>query len=97
MDNILNSDIFCIQESFNTNISHQLFDYKISFVNSKRENTNLREDFVLKNWFKNVWYTKIDLSQNLFYFLLLSAMKISKTFVFFLIRSGHIQQDIDKN
>ena len=26
---------FCIPESFNTNISHQLFDYKITFVNSQ--------------------------------------------------------------
>ena len=26
---------FCIPESFNTNISHQLFDYTITFVNSQ--------------------------------------------------------------
>ena len=25
----------CLQESFNTNISHQLFDYTITFVNSQ--------------------------------------------------------------
>ena len=25
---------FCKQESFNKNISHQLFDYQITFVNS---------------------------------------------------------------
>ena len=36
------------KESFNTNISHQLFD-KITFVNSQRENTNSKGDFVLKN------------------------------------------------
>ena len=32
----LNCDnIFCIQESFNTNISHNFFDYTITFVNSQ--------------------------------------------------------------
>ena len=40
---------FCIQESFNTNISHQFFDYKITFVDSKCENTNSKDDIVLKN------------------------------------------------
>ena len=38
-----------LPESFNTNISRQLFDYKITFVNSQRENTNSKGDFVLKN------------------------------------------------
>ena len=28
------NNIFCIPESINANISHQLFDYKITFVNS---------------------------------------------------------------
>ena len=28
---------FCIPENFNTNNSHKLFDYKITFVNSQRE------------------------------------------------------------
>ena len=28
---------FYIPESFSTNISHQLFDYKITFVNSQHE------------------------------------------------------------
>ena len=37
---------FCIPESFNTNILHQLFDYKITFLNSQKGN------FVLKNWLK---------------------------------------------
>ena len=32
------------KESFNTNISHQLFDYKIT--NSEHENTNSKGDFV---------------------------------------------------
>ena len=34
-----------------TNISNQLFDHKITFVNSQR-NTNSKVDFVLKNRFK---------------------------------------------
>ena len=39
--------IFCIPESFNTNISHQPFDYTITFVNSQsqHENTNSKGDF----------------------------------------------------
>jgi hypothetical protein len=41
-----NQKLFCIPESFNTNISHQLFDYTITFVN-----TNSNGDFVLKNQF----------------------------------------------
>ena len=54
----------CIPERFNTNISQQFFDYKITFVNSQRENTNSKGDFVLNNQFtKDFWYTKINLSQ----------------------------------
>ena len=44
--------IYCIPESFNTNIAHQLFDYTIIFVNSQCENTNLKGDSVLKNRFE---------------------------------------------
>ena len=40
-----------IKESFNRNILHQLFDYKITFVNSKREDTNSKGDFVVKKRF----------------------------------------------
>ena len=39
----------CIPESFNTYISHQLLNNKITFVNSHLENTNSKGDFVLKN------------------------------------------------
>ena len=39
----------CIQKSINTNISHQLFNYKITFVNCER--TNSKGDFVLQNLF----------------------------------------------
>ena len=31
---------FCIPESLNTNISHQRFDYKITFLNFQHKNTN---------------------------------------------------------
>jgi hypothetical protein len=44
--------MICIPESFNTKISHQLFDYKITSVNSQHENINLKSDFVLKTNFK---------------------------------------------
>ena len=40
-----------ISESFNTSISHQLFDYKITFHNSQLENTKSKGDFVLKKQF----------------------------------------------
>ena len=40
---------FFILESFNTNNLHQLFDYEITFVNSRQENTNSKGDFVLKS------------------------------------------------
>ena len=42
----------CIPESFNMNISHQLFDYKIAFANSQCEYTNSKGDFELKTRFK---------------------------------------------
>ena len=44
--------IFCKPKSFNTNISHQLFDDKINAVNSQPENTYLKGDFVPKNRFE---------------------------------------------
>ena len=39
-------------ESFNTIISQQPYDYKITFVNLQREKTNFKVDFVLKYWFE---------------------------------------------
>ena len=57
---------FCIPESFNMNISHNFFYYKITFVNSKHGHTNSKVDFVLKNRFKDFLDTKIDLSQNIY-------------------------------
>ena len=54
-------NFFCIPESFNTNISHQLFDYKITLLNSQHENMNSKGDFVLKNWhsLNEIWVKNI--------------------------------------
>ena len=43
---------FCIPGSFNTNISHQFFEYTITFVNSQHYNINSKGDFVLKTRFE---------------------------------------------
>ena len=51
-DEKCNPKLFCIPDTFNTNISRQLFEYIIIFVNSQLENTNLKGDFVLKNQFE---------------------------------------------
>ena len=32
---IIGRKVYCIPESFNTNISHQLFDYTLTFLNSQ--------------------------------------------------------------
>ena len=53
----------CILESFNTNISHQLFDYKLIFMNSPHKNTNSKGDFIfkkngLKLSLKDLWFIK---------------------------------------
>ena len=45
---------FCIPESFNTNISHQLFDYTITFVNLQHQNTNYKGSFTNRHFMKNV-------------------------------------------
>ena len=55
-----------IPESFNMKISHQLFDYIITFVNSQHLNTNSKDDLESKvgfKRFKDFWYSKINLSQ----------------------------------
>ena len=59
--------------SFNTNISHHFkpaFLLLNTIVNSQLENTNSKDNFALKNWFKtfvlnikDFWYTKINLTQ----------------------------------
>ena len=50
-------------DSFNTNISQQLFDCKITYVNSQLENTNSKGNFVLKTGLKRFLVYKINLSQ----------------------------------
>ena len=47
----IENKIICLPESFNINISHQLFDYKITFANSQHK-TLIRCNFVHKNWFE---------------------------------------------
>ena len=54
---------YSIPESFNTNISHQLFDCKRTFVNSQCKNANSKGDFVLKNRFET-FGLKISCIQN---------------------------------
>ena len=45
------------------NIPHQLFYYKITFVNLQHKKTNSKGNFVLKNVrFEYFWYTKINLT-----------------------------------
>ena len=58
---------FCIPESFNKIISHQLFDHKITFVNSQHENEIQKVIFYskagLKRSYERLLITKINLSQ----------------------------------
>jgi hypothetical protein len=61
INSVLYNNVFCIPETFNTNISHQLLDYTINFVNSQHKNTNSKGDFV--RLFKDFWYTKINPTQ----------------------------------
>jgi len=46
---ILGINYVNIPESFNTNISHQFFYYKITFANSQLENIDSKGNLVLKN------------------------------------------------
>ena len=59
----------CIPESFNTNISHQPFYNKITFVNSQRENEkkNCSQKPVLNVRFKDFWFTKIKFNKNIYF------------------------------
>ena len=47
----MKKDNIVIPESFNANISHHFFYYKITFVNSQHEKTNAKVDLLLKNQF----------------------------------------------
>ena len=53
----------CIPESFNTNISHQVFDYKITFVNSQYENSNSKVILYSKAGFKRS-FSRFRLNKN---------------------------------
>ena len=48
------SYLFCKPESFNTNISHELFKYNITFLNLQHENKNSKCDFILKTHFETL-------------------------------------------
>ena len=60
-------NIFRIPKSFNTNISHQLFDYTITLLihNARTQiiEVTYTKKQVLKVRFQDFWYTKINLSQ----------------------------------
>ena len=45
---------FCMFESLDTSISHQILDYKSTFVNSQHKNTYSKDDLVLKYLFKSL-------------------------------------------
>ena len=55
---------FCIPECFNTNISHQLFDCIITFLNSQHWNTKLKW-FCIQNPVLNVRFKDISCIQKL--------------------------------
>ena len=46
--------MFCIPESFDTNILHQLFDYTITYVNPQLENTNSKVIFFTQKQFETI-------------------------------------------
>ena len=60
---------FCaaLHQFLNIFISHQLFEYTITYIISQHENTNSKGDFVLKKTVLNVrfkdFYTKINQTQ----------------------------------
>ena len=43
--------MLCAAKSFDMNIWHHLFDYKVIFVNSQREDTNAKGDYDSKTGF----------------------------------------------
>ena len=45
------SVMIIVNQKANTNISHQVFDHNITFLNLQRKKTNSKGDFVLKNRF----------------------------------------------
>ena len=51
-------------EIFNTTISHQLFEYIITFVNSQNENKNSKGDFVLKHGLKEGSFSNFLVNKN---------------------------------
>ena len=70
-------NMFCVPESFNTITSHYFFYHKTTLVNSIH-NTNSKGDFLLKTslnvWFKDFWYTKINLNHILVWLIQLISI-----------------------
>ena len=60
---IKDKNYFCLPKSLNANISHQLFHYKITFVNPQHEKVILNSKTVLSVRFKDICYTKTNLTQ----------------------------------
>ena len=60
----INFNFYCLPESFNTNISHKLFNYIMTFVNSQREKTNSKGDFIHKNRFETFVLKTFDIKKN---------------------------------
>ena len=56
---------FCLPEIYNANISHQPFDYIITFVNYKHKCKRwfCTQKQILNVRFKDFWFTKINLRQ----------------------------------
>ena len=75
---------FFILESFNTNISHQLFGYKITFIISQQKNTNKKKGFCtqnqIKRLFKDLWYLKINPTQIWYNIFNLNAFEVNTKF-----------------
>ena len=66
---LVKTKIFCIPESFNTNISHQVFDYLITFVNSSSRTPIQKVILFSKTSFRflvykinptQIWYDKFN-------------------------------------
>ena len=70
---VLIMKLYCIPEIFNTNISHQFFNYKKTCVNSEHVNTNSKGDFcalkpsVIYNIFKRFLVYKKMRVKNIYY------------------------------
>ena len=63
VENIQEDKCFCVAGIYDTNISHQIFDYKITFENSQIQKVILFSKPGFKRSFKDFWYTRLNLPQ----------------------------------